>query len=531
MVIDKTQPAVSMDKNPKDQDLTGKNRRVYNVMVGWLGQLVFVASGFILPRMIDTNLGKETLGVWDFAWSLITYFEFIYGSLTSSVSRFVAKHRAVGDIDGVSRAVSSAFFVLLFLALLVALLSSCIALFLPYFMQSQLGAQTKDAQWVIFFLGAGLAVKIGLAVFGGILTGCHRWDVHHGINTANRLVTLLGMIAVLKLGGGLPVLAFVYLCLETLVVSSRCSLVFRICPGLRINPRLAHRNTALNMWRFGLKTLLPDLGDLLSNQTFNLFLVWFLGPVALASYNRPRGLVRNIQVFVRRYAFTLIPTASSLQAMSAEKEIRELFIRSCQTGAYIVFPMFSVLVIDGGPILQIWMGPKYADNILPAVLAFGYLPFLLQLPLNSLLQGFNSHGWPGLFKFIASVTGIGSAFIALNFFHSSATGAAIALFLPFWISEFIATPLFAAKKQKFSLRQYWLSGILKPLLLMTPMILCLLAFRFVYAAHPIWMLLVGIPASLSCFAISYWFFGVTPAIQKKINSFFQFSRYFKNQSS
>ena len=58
-------------------------------MVGWLGQLVFVVSGFILPRMIDANLGKETLGIWDFAWSLITYFDFIYGGLLSSVNRYV----------------------------------------------------------------------------------------------------------------------------------------------------------------------------------------------------------------------------------------------------------------------------------------------------------------------------------------------------------------------------------------------------------------------------------------------------------
>lgn len=520
-----------MDKKPKDQDLTGKNRRAYNVIVGWLGQLVFVASGFILPRMIDTNLGKETLGIWDFAWSLITYFDFIYGGLISSVNRYVAKHRAVGDIDGVNTAVSSVFVVLLFFAILIALISSSSFFFLPLFMEEKLGSQMADAQWVILYLGLGLAIKIGLAVFGGVLTGCHRWDLHHGINAANRLITLIGMIAVLSFGGGLPTLALVYCCLETLVFGSRCSLVFRICPGLRINPRLARRATITNMWRFGLKTLLPDIGNLLSNQTFNLLLIWHLGPVALAGYNRPKGLIRNIQTFVRRYALTLTPTASSLQAMSAEQEIRGIFIQSCQTGAYIILPMIATLVIAGGPILEVWMGPEYADNILPAILALGYLPFLLQLPLNSLLQGFNSHGWPGLFKFIASIAGIGSAFTALSLFHSNATGAAIALFLPFWISEFIATPLFAAKKHHFSLRQYWLSGILKPLLLMVPMILCLLVFRLVYAAHPIWMLLAGTPSGLSCFAISYWFFGASPDIRKTIRSFFQLSRFFKNQSS
>jgi len=52
-----------------------------------------------MPRMIDQRLGQELLGVWDFAWSLVHYFEFIQMGLTSSVNRYVAKYRAVGDMD------------------------------------------------------------------------------------------------------------------------------------------------------------------------------------------------------------------------------------------------------------------------------------------------------------------------------------------------------------------------------------------------------------------------------------------------
>lgn len=514
----------------QDQDLTGKNRRTYNVIIGWLGQLVFVASGFILPRMINTNLGMETLGIWDFAWTLITYFEFIYGGMTSSVNRYVSRYRALGDIDSINTVVNSAFVVLVFFASLIALLSASFFLLLPIFFQERLGPQTTDAQWVILFLGLGLAIKIGLAVFGGVLTGCHRWDLHHGINTANRLITLLGMVVVLVLGGGLPVLALVYFLLETLVYASRCSLVHRICPGLKINPYLASKNMMINMWRFGLKTLLPDIGDLLSNQTFNLFLVWFLGPAALASYARPRALVRHIQTFVRRYAFTLTPTASSLQAMSADQEICKLFITSCQTGSYIVFPMIAVLTIMGGPILQFWMGSDYADNILPLILALGYLPLLLQLPLNSLLQGFNTHGWPGLFKFIAAVAGIGSAFLALSVFHASIATAAVALFVPFWISEFIATPLFAAKKHEFSLKEYWFTGVLQPLLVVGPMVLCLLVLRLSFPTHVLWPLLAGVPFSLLFFAVSYWFYGISPEKRNKFSPYFRLSKYLKKQS-
>jgi len=516
MVTNKNQVTVSKDSKPHNEDPTGRNRLAYNVFVGWIGQLVFVASGFILPRMINAHLGQETLGVWDFSWSLITYFEFIYGGLVSSVNRYVAKHRSVNDIKGVNTAVSSVFFTLLILAILVALLSTATALLLPVFMQDKLGDLTKDAQWVIFFLGLNLVVKISLAVFGGVLTGCHRWDLQHGINAANRIIALLAMTATLALGGGLPEITVAFLCCETIILGSRCSLAFRVCPGLKISHKLIRTSTIKNMWHFGFKTLLPDIGDLLNNQTFNLLLVWFIGPAALANYARPRGIVRHIQTFIRRYALTLTPTASSMQAMSSAQESRELLTNSCRIGALITFPMTAILAVMGGPLLQVWMGPEYADNILPVVLALGYLPILLQLPLNSILQGFNSHGWPGLFKFIASMTGIALAFVSLTLFRSSVTISVALLFLPFWISEFIATPLYAVKQRPFSLRHYWLAGILQPLFIVTPMIAILLCFRIFYPTPPLWSLLGGILTGMLAFAVSFWFFGANDIFRGKI---------------
>lgn len=516
MVTDKHQPPNSLDTNPHLQDLTGRNRQAYNVLTGWIGQLVFVASGFILPRMINSNLGQDALGVWDFSWSLITYFELIYGGLVSSVNRYVAKHRSVNDISGVNTAVSSVFFTLLVLASLVALLSTATALSLPVFMQDKLGALTQDAQWVIFFLGLNLVVKISLAVFGGILTGCHRWDLQHGMNALNRIVALVAMSVTLALGGGLPEITVVFFCCEAVILGSRCSLAFRVCPGLRISHRLIRKSTIQNMWHFGLKTLLPDLGDLLNNQTFNLMLVWFIGPAALASYARPRGLVRHIQTFVRRYALTLTPTASSMQAASSAEESRLLLTSSCRVGALITLPMTAILAVMGGPLLLVWMGPEYADDILPAILALGYLPILLQLPLNSVLQGFNSHGWPGLFKLIASATGIVLAFISLTLFHSNITMAAALLFLPFWISEFIATPLYATRQHPFSIWRYWLVGIFQPLLITTPMIVTLFCFRILYSTSPSWSLFGGISAGMLAFVLSFWFFGANDAFRDSV---------------
>lgn len=90
------------------EDLTGRERMVSNVIFSWGAHSVFIIAGFIMPRMIDRRLGQELLGIWDFSWSLVSYFQLVQAGIASSVNRYVARYRAAGDMLGVNRVVSSA---------------------------------------------------------------------------------------------------------------------------------------------------------------------------------------------------------------------------------------------------------------------------------------------------------------------------------------------------------------------------------------------------------------------------------------
>jgi len=82
-------PDIERDWAAKE-DLTGRHRLVSNVIFNWGGHFVFIIAGFIMPRMIDRRLGQEILGIWDFAWSLVSYFQIVGMGIGSSVNRFVA---------------------------------------------------------------------------------------------------------------------------------------------------------------------------------------------------------------------------------------------------------------------------------------------------------------------------------------------------------------------------------------------------------------------------------------------------------
>src|SRR5262245_38056809 len=104
---------------------------VWNVLASWAGHAVFLAAGFIMPRQIDHHVGQIGLGVWDFGWAAVNYFFLAQIGVGVAINRYVAKHRAVGDVAELTRMVSAALALQLAAAAVVLLLTGASAAWLP----------------------------------------------------------------------------------------------------------------------------------------------------------------------------------------------------------------------------------------------------------------------------------------------------------------------------------------------------------------------------------------------------------------
>src|SRR5215831_18980910 len=102
-----------------EEDRTGREGLIRNVLFSWGGQFVFIVAGFIMPRLVDRKLGQDVLGVWDLAWSLVAYFQFIEAGITCSVNRYVGRYWGNSDTVSINRVVSCATFILSLAGLLV----------------------------------------------------------------------------------------------------------------------------------------------------------------------------------------------------------------------------------------------------------------------------------------------------------------------------------------------------------------------------------------------------------------------------
>ncbi len=501
------------------EDMTGQDRLIGNVIFSWAGQFVFIVAGFVMPRLMDRQLGRELLGVWDFGWSLVSYFSLVQAGIGASVNRYVARYRAARDFDAMNRIVSSAFFVQVTAGMLALCLTIAVSLLLPQFFSVRLGENVLDAQWVVFFLGAYICSQISFAVFHGILTGCHRWALHNFIKSGWHMVTVFVMIAALLGGGGLRSLALISFIGQILASATRMVLAYRICEGLQIRLSLVGRDSIRKMFVFGGKTLIPSISDLLLNQTTCILIVAYLGPAALALYARPRSLILQLHTVISKMAMTLTPTASSLQSSKSINEIQQLMIKSVRYSFYIVLPIVMIMVIFGGEVLGFWMGPEYANGLLPAILAVGYLAMIVQLPVLNILAGLNAHGRAGMAQFFASLCSVGLTVLVLGFLKWRLAGVAIAVTLPLTIINIVYLPLLICRRVELDVKRYLLFVTVGPVIHVLPFAICLLAGRFVFKANPLNGLLWGGAVGGAILAVIYWRYVLPAKLSIKIKEF------------
>ena len=485
-------------------DVHGQSRLVRNVLTNWGAMAVQVVSGFVIPRLIDRNLSQEALGLWDLAWSIVIYFTLIQMGVTSSINRYVAFHRARDDFDGVNRVVTSVAFVMRGMGAVAVVAAALCAWAIGTLFYGNLGNHIPEARWLVFLLGLDVAVQISATVYASVLTGCHRWDLHNGIQAGTSALTVVGMIIALFTGQGLVALALIHVGGEALGRSGRAIAAYRICPWLQIRSRHFHWDTAREMLAFGGKTSITQVSQLVMNSTLSVMIAAHLGPAALALYSRPLSLMRNLSVFVNKYAMVFSPTISSLQAADEHVKVRDLTLTATRTGIYLALPALLFLLVFGAEVLRLWMGNRYADPALISLIVVAFAFQVCHVPLFKALVGLNLHGQPGVVNLFAALLTITAVYISLNFAGGGLHETAICVAVAMTVTNGIYLPWYACHKLSLSLRTFWQQVWRGPIFCAVPFALCLLLARIRFANSLGTAALVG-GATGSCVLFAcYW---------------------------
>lgn len=154
--------------------------------------------------------------------------------------------------------------------------------------------------------------------------------------------------------------------------------------------------------------------------------------------------------------------------------------------------------------MQFWMGPRYANGLLPAILAIGYLAVMAQTPVLKILAGLNAHGRAGIAQLIASICSTGLTLMALGYLKLDIVGAVIAITLPLTMINIFYLPFLVCRRVNLDIKKYFFSVTTGPVVHILPFGICLVIARTFFHNEPLIGLTWGGSVGSVILMVLYW---------------------------
>ena len=475
-------------------DFTGRKQFAKNLAITWIAHLFVVMAGFIVPRQMSDSLGQNALGIWDLGWVAVNYLTLTGFGVGPALSREVAYLRSTGNIEKLRKTASTVQMMLTVVAIAIALFAVFISEPVARMVLKDDIHSVAEASTVLTLLILSLAIKIMAMPSGGILAGCHRWDLQNGLNGIHDFLLAAALLACLWLGYDLVILAYIVFIAAIFVSIARVFLGQIQIPEVKLISGGWSTPIANKMLRFGGKTLLIQIPSIVTFQTSALFLAGALGPAALAVLNRSVALTRHIEQAIQKVAAMFSPMTSGSIGLDEQTDHYTLLVRGARDCMLIALPAAIGLGFVGDLLVLIWMGPEYSDHMLVMILAVGsVLPFT-QVGTAQVLVGLDAHGRMAKWTIITTTITIIICVSAAFMIGWSVLVAASVIAITRTVGSGIAVQVYVARTCNVSWWRFFIDTLQFPLLLNVPLLIFISLGRlcFDYGDWHIALLLVAL---------------------------------------
>jgi O-antigen/teichoic acid export membrane protein len=234
------------------------------------------------------------------------------------------------------------------------------------------GSLASDARVGALGLGALTAVGVTASVWLDALRAERQFVRAASIEIAAVAIYLAGMLALIFGGAGLGALIAVSGALPLLSGTLSALMARRLGLDLRWRPTTATRPRVM--------AIVPTAGFLLVVELCNLAMYAF-SRVILGAYKS----VNTVGLFegpVRAHnllyalggalAVPVVPTGSRYVATGDERRLRDLAVRGTRYTLALFVPLCVTLIVLSGPILEAWLGDRYADGDVALAILVSY---------------------------------------------------------------------------------------------------------------------------------------------------------------
>ncbi len=332
-----------------------------NTFLNVIGQGLPLVVAIASVPFIIRGLGTARYGILALEWVILKYLAIFDFGLGGAVTKFVAEALGRRQQEKIPTLIWSA---ITFQAALGVLGGLLLAAATPLLVgrilniPAALQAEARLSLYILALSGPGVLTSRTL---NGVMEANQRFDLVNAVRApfiaVNYLLQLLGVL----LGWGLPGIVALILVAQYVMVSMQFWLCAQSLPGMMTPQRPGYRE---------LRTLL-DFGKWVTvSWIVDPILVYFdrfaigmlLTMSAVAYYTAPYEMATQLWIIPTSLAATLFPAFSALDGQGQREYLGVLVSRSVK---YVLLSLGPVVIVIGAyarEILQIWLGPDFAQE-------------------------------------------------------------------------------------------------------------------------------------------------------------------------
>ncbi|MDQ0217479.1 polysaccharide biosynthesis protein [Peribacillus cavernae] len=413
-----------------------------------------VISIIYTPVMLNI-LGQSEFGLFSLATSTAAFVGVLNFGLGNAVIRYTAKYKALKDEEGCYN-LYGMFFIMYGILGIVALIAGIVLSFNSHilFSNSLTGDEIHTLKSLMRILVVNTSVGIGLGLFSVLMLAHEKFIFSKVVGILSSIINPLVMLPFLVMGYGSIGMVVITTIINLTTILINMIYCFKILK-IKIRFKALQRGLFKEVIIFSSLIFLNMIIGQIYWSTDQIILGMYSGTVAIAVYSIGVSFSGYFSGFSAGISNVFLSRVTTMVTNKAnDSEISELFIRIGRVQFVIISLALSGFIVFGQEFINLWVGRKYHDSFLIAMLILTPMVIpLIQGMGGVILQAKNMHKFKTIVNFALALANVILSIIFVQWW--GAIGCALATAISFTIGNIIITNIYYWKKINIDIPKFW----------------------------------------------------------------------------
>ncbi|VAW87013.1 hypothetical protein MNBD_GAMMA16-584 [hydrothermal vent metagenome] len=334
---------------------------VKNVIANYIGITGQIVIAFLLTPFLVHTLGDTKYGIWSIAAAFTGYMCLLDLGVSSAVNRYVARYHAIRDEANVNAIVSTALVIFIVICIIIFLISPFMASLIVNGLNFE--ENMRDLVYILIII---VSFDVGIFVIGnlfkGLFGGLQRYEVINYMQITSAAYKAIMFYFFLSEGFDLPAMGYISLTANIMMGMGYFILLKRLYPSISISFKFTNKSSARKLFQFGGYTFLAMLANQIIYYSDAFVIGYFMTAAAITYYSIPWSLAEYAKRMCLAISSTYAPAISAEDSKNDMTSIVEMYISGTKYMIIISNLLTVGIIILGGALIAIWMGPEYKER-------------------------------------------------------------------------------------------------------------------------------------------------------------------------